>query len=397
MDRTLELDPPTATEKFNTDLLQVAGALSDDERRMLVEAKDFFARTVTPIAVDCWVNERFPKEILPQIANARIHGLRRRGYSKLLAGLVNMEFARADLSMNTFFGVHDGLVSDAIHLYGTDEQRKSVLPLLERLDGIGSFALTEPTSGSDISRGMRTTAARDGESWILNGEKTWIGNGTLATHIITFARDTADGMLRAFVVHAPAEGLNAVRLESKIAARTVQNAHLTFDAVRVPESHRLPGITGFKDVNVLLRDSRIWVAWQAVGLQLAALDTALQFAADRTRFGRPLGGFQLIQSHLATMAGNASASLALMRHVADLQDQNLAGLEHAALAKTLCGRLMRETLSIGRALMGGDGLLADQGMAKIFADGEAVFTYEGTQEVNSLILGRAMTGHSAFA
>lgn len=397
MDRTLDLDSPAVSNKFDADILHVADALSDDEHRMLVEAKDFFARTVKPIAIDCWITERFPLEILPAIADAKINGLHRRGHSKLFTGLLNMEFARADLSINTFFGVHDELVSETIHRFGTERQREFILPVLERLEGIGSFALTEPTSGSDISRGMRTTATRHGDSWVLNGEKTWIGNGTLATHIITFARDTDDGALRAFIVHAPAEGLDVVRLESKIAARTVQNAHLTFDAVRVPESHRLPGISTFKDVNVLLRDSRIWVSWQSVGLQLAAIDMALDFAMDRTRFGRPLGGFQLIQSHLATMAGNASASLALMRHVANLQDQGLAGVEHAALAKTLCGRLMRETLSLGRALMGGDGLLAEHGMAKLFADGEAVFTYEGTHEVNSLILGRAMTGHSAFA
>lgn len=396
MDRTLELSPHDVTNKFDADILQVADALSDDERRMLVEAKNFFTRTVKPIAIDCWITERFPLEILPAIADAKINGLHRRGHSKLFTGLLNMEFARADLSINTFFGVHDELVSEAIHRYGTDEQRESILPVLERLEGIGSFALTEPTSGSDISRGMRTTATRDGHSWVLHGEKTWIGNGTLASHIITFARDTDNGTLRAFIVKTPAEGLNIVRMESKIAARTVQNAHLTFNAVRVPESSRIPGISAFKDVNVLLRDSRIWVSWQSVGLQLAAMDIALEFAADRTRFGRPLAGFQLIQSHLATMAGNASASLALMRHVADLQDRGLADVEHAALAKTLCGRLMRETLSLGRALMGGDGLLAEQGMAKLFADGEAVFTYEGTHEVNSLILGRAMTGHAAF-
>ena len=397
MDRTLELDREAVEDKFDPDILQVAKALSADELQKLVEAKEFFSRTIKPIAVDCWITERFPLEILPAIADAKINGLHRRGHSKLFTGLLNMEFARADLSINTFFGVHDELVTEAIHRYGTDEQRESILPVLERLDGIGSFALTEPTSGSDISRGMRTTATRDGNSWIINGEKTWIGNGTIATHIVTFARDTDDGTLRAFIVRTPAQGLHITRLESKIAARTVQNAHLSFDSVRVPEANRIPGISAFKDVNVLLRDSRIWVSWQSVGLQLAAIDKALEFAADRSRFGRPLAGFQLIQSHLATMAGNASASLALMRHVADLQDQELAGVEHAALAKTLCGRLMRETLSLGRALMGGDGLLAEQGMAKLFADGEAVFTYEGTHEVNSLILGRAMTGHAAFA
>lgn len=397
MDRTLELDREAVADKFDADILQVAEALSADELQKLGKAKAFFARTIKPIAVDCWITERFPLEVLPAIADAKINGLHRRGHSKLFTGLLNMEFARADLSINTFFGVHDELVTEAIHRYGTDEQRESIVPVLERLDGIGSFALTEPTSGSDISRGMRTTATRDGDSWIINGEKTWIGNGTIATHIVTFARDTNDGTLRAFIVRTPAQGLHITRLESKIAARTVQNAHLGFDSVRVPEANRIPGVSAFKDVNVLLRDSRIWVSWQSVGLQLAAIDMALEFAADRSRFGRPLAGFQLIQSHLATMAGNASASLALMRHVADLQDQELAGVEHAALAKTLCGRLMRETLSLGRALMGGDGLLAEQGMAKLFADGEAVFTYEGTHEVNSLILGRAMTGHAAFA
>ena len=240
-------------------------------------------------------------------------------------------------------------------------------------------------------------AADDGgDCWVLNGAKRWIGNGTFCDYMLVWARDEADGAVRGFIVDAGLPGVSRRRIENKIALRTVQNADILFEDVRIPEADRFAGISSFEDTNELLRGSRIMVAWQAVGQQLAAFDVARQYAVEREQFGRPLAKFQLIQQQLVSMLGNAVASMGMMARIAQLQDGGGADMAQVALAKSYTSARMRETVAAGRSLLGGNGIVTDYRMAKIFADAEAIYTYEGSYEINTLIVGRAITGISAI-
>jgi glutaryl-CoA dehydrogenase len=308
-----------------------------------------------------------------------------------------MELTRADTSVGTFFGVHNELFTAAIQSLGSDAQREALLPDLLALKKIGSFALTEPEHGSDISREMKTTARRDGDEWVITGRKRWIGNAAFADYVLIWARDIADNQIKGFIVESGRPGFSATTIENKISLRIVQNADIVLDDVHIPRENWLPGTRSFRDTNSLLCNSRIWVAWQAVGQQLAAFDVARSYTLDRSQFGRPLAGFQLIQEQLTRMIANATSSLTLMIQMARLQESGRLTMDHAALAKATCSLRMRETVALGRSILGGNGISTDYEMAKIFADAEAIYSYEGTYEVNALIVGRAITGISAFA
>ncbi|XVQ16097.1 acyl-CoA dehydrogenase family protein [Spirillospora sp. CA-255316] len=265
-----------------------------------------------------------------------------------------------------------------------------------RMERIGAFALTEPDGGSDVAMGLRTTARRDGDGWVLNGAKRWIGNGTFADLLVVWARDEDDDQVKGFVVAGDAPGLTATRIENKIALRTVQNADLVLADCRVPEADRLPGARGFRDTAAILRRTRSGVAWQAVGVMLAAYEIARNYAVDRVQFGRPIAKFQLVQDLLVRMLGNATASLGMVVRLAQLQDAGLYRDEHSALAKAYCTSRMRETVGWGRELMAGNGIVLDYDIGRFVADAEALYSYEGTREINTLIVGRAVTGMGAF-
>lgn len=380
----------------DADLIFVDELLSPDERARLASARSFFQAEVRPIAVEYWNRAEFPVHLLPKLAGQNLSGVGDEAPSPLLTGLIQLELARADTSISTFFGVHHELFATAIHTLGSDDQRARLLPDLLALRTIGAFALTEPGHGSDISREMTTTATRDGDEWVLNGEKRWIGNGAMADFVLVWARDTADQQIKGFIVEKERAGFSASTIENKIAVRIVQNADITLRDVRIPAENWLPGTRGFRDTNVLLRNSRVWVAWQSVGQQFAAFDVARAYALDRHQFGKPIASFQLIQEHLTRMIGNATMSLSLMIQLARLQESGRLTMDQAALAKASCTSLMRETVALGRGILGGNGISTDFEMAKIFADAEAIYSYEGSYEVNALLVGRAVTGISAF-
>ena len=379
----------------DADFLSISSLLSAEEFAEYTMVRSFLQSEVRPVAIEYWNRAEFPYELVPKLAAQRIT---RFGpdTGDLLNGLVHMELARADTSISTLFGVHHELCTRAIHDLGSDEQRARFLPDLLALSKIGGFALTEPEHGSDISRGLETYAHRDGESWVLNGEKRWIGNGTNGDYLLVWARDTADGRIKGFIVERGMAGFSATAIENKIALRTVQNGHLRLEGVRVPEANRLPGALGFAAANNLLLNSRVWVGWQSVGQQLAAFDVARAYAVTRKQFGRPIASFQLVQEPLARILGNASLSLALMVQLARLQTSGQLRMEQAAMAKASCSARMRESVALARNILGGNGITTDYEMAKIFADAEAIFAYEGSYEINSLIVGRAVTGVSAF-
>jgi glutaryl-CoA dehydrogenase len=304
--------------------------------------------------------------------------------------------ARVDANCATFVGVQSGLAMGAIDVGGSPEQRAEWLPRLASAELIGAFGLTEPYSGSDSARGLRTTARRDGDEWVLNGAKRWIGNATFADVVVVFAKDEADGQVKGFLVDTTTEGFTATKIEDKIALRSVQNADITLTDVRVPESMRLPGIRSFKDVAHVLRLTRCEVAWQAIGIAIGAYEAALAYAKERVQFGKPIAGHQLVQDLLVKSVGNITASIAVCLRASQLQDQGEQRDEHSALAKAFATARMRETVAYAREICGGNGIVLDTGVARFFADAEAIYSYEGTREMNTLIVGRAITGSAAF-
>lgn len=371
--------------------------LTDAERERLRVLHDFFQREVRPVAVDCWNREEFPHDLIPRIAEADlISPVRRQGYSHLFAGMQHAEFTRADASIAGFVGVHDKLFTTTIEELASEEQKAAWLPDIYALRKSGAFGMTEPLGGSDVARGTRTTAERRGDSWVLNGEKKWIGNATFSDWVLIFARDIADDQVKAFLVDTQTEGYSAEKIRNKVSLRTIQNAHITLRDVVVHDDFRLAGANSFRDLRDVLRPNRIAVAWQAVGMQRAALDIARRYAADRVQFGKPIASYQLVQERLVTMLSNTVASTGMAVRVSQIADEGRDTDEHASLAKIFTTTKARETVAIARALLGGNGILTEYEAAKIFGDAESHFTFEGTYELNALIVGRAITGISAI-
>ncbi|WP_028275236.1 acyl-CoA dehydrogenase family protein [Arthrobacter sp. I3] len=371
--------------------------LSAKEQDRLAEVREFLTREVRPIAVDCWNRGEFPMDLIPKLAEIDlVSPVRRQGYSNLFAGILHAEATRADTSIATFMGVHDGLFTGSIEALASQEQQDAWLPEIYSLKKIGAFGLTEPLGGSDVAGGTRTTARRDGDNWILNGAKRWIGNATFSDWVVIYARDVDDNQVKGFLVDTKAEGYSAVKIENKISLRTVQNADITLDNVVVPEFFKLANANSFRDTNKVLKVTRLAVAWQAVGQQLAAFDVARRYAVERSQFGRPIASFQLIQHQLVQILGNAVSSMGMMVRLSQLEDAGEAKGEQSALAKAFTTARMRESVALGRSILGGNGIVTDFEMAKVFADAEAIYSYEGTHEINTLVTGRAITGISAI-
>lgn len=371
--------------------------LTGKEQDRLAEVRAFLSHEVKPIAVDCWNRGEFPMELIPKLAEIDlVSPVRRQGYSNVFAGLVHAEATRADASIATFMGVHDGLFTGSIEALASQDQQDAWLPDIYSLKKIGAFGLTEPLGGSDVAGGTRTTALRDGDSWILNGAKRWIGNATFSDWVVIFARDLADNQVKGFMVDTSLPGFKATKIENKISLRTVQNADITLENVVIPDFFKLANANSFRDINKVLKVTRLSVAWQAVGQQLAAFDVARRYAVERMQFGRPLASFQLVQQQLVQILGNTVSSMGMMVRLAQLEDAGLAKDEQSALAKAFTTARMRESVALGRSILGGNGIVTDFEMAKIFADAEAIYSYEGTHEINTLVTGRAITGISAI-
>ncbi|GAB3191875.1 acyl-CoA dehydrogenase family protein [Geodermatophilus arenarius] len=389
------------TDELPGDLYGYETLLDDDERKELAGIRRFLAEEVRPRVNDAWAAAEFPMDLVPRFAEegmvGRSYDLEHRPRaSRLFTGFIALEAARVDPSMATFLGVHNGLSMGSIVLLGSDEQRARWVPDMVALDKVGAFALTEPHGGSDVARGLETTARRDGDEWVIDGAKRWIGNGTIADVVVVFARDVADDAVKTFVVEKGTPGFTPTKMEGKYALRTVQNADIVFDGCRVPAGNKLEHGNSFTDVNRVLKLTRGGVAWSAVGCQMGAFEAAVAYAKEREQFGRPIGGFQLIQDLLARMAGNVTASLGMAVRVSQLQEEGVFRDEQAALAKAFVTGRARETVALARELFGGNGILLENDVVRYFADAEALYSYEGTREINSLIVGRALTGMSAF-
>ncbi|MFJ6077619.1 acyl-CoA dehydrogenase family protein [Pseudarthrobacter sp. NPDC092419] len=377
--------------------MHVVEQLPPAEQDRYHEVREFLQSRIRAASIDYWNREEFPFGLVAELGKYGLGGLQTDGTSVLFKGLMYAEVARADVSLSALVGIHNELIVGMIHQLGSEEQKTRWLPGLTALQQIGAFALTEPDHGSDIAGGLATTARRDGAEWVLNGAKRWIGAGTIADFALVWARDTADRQIKGFIVETDRPGYTATKIANKIGLRIMQNADIVLDEVRIPAGNLLPGATDFSRANELLRDSRAWVGWQAAGIQLAAFDVARSYALHRKQFGKELARFQLIQQQLAEILGNATASLSLMVQLARIQAGGKLEMAQAAMAKSTTTRLARASVAMGRSLMGGNGISTDYEMGKLFGDAEILYTYEGTYEINSLIVARAVTGKSAFA
>jgi glutaryl-CoA dehydrogenase len=267
---------------------------------------------------------------------------------------------------------------------------------MQKFNKIGAFGLTEPEVGSGAAGGLTTTCKKTPEGWILNGQKKWIGNATFADVIIIWARDLDDSEVKGFIVEKDNPGFSVEKIKDKMALRIVQNGLITLKDCLITEENRLQKANSFKDTAKILQMTRAGVAWMAVGCSRGAYENALEYTQNRKQFGRPIASFQMIQGHLVEMLSNLTAMQTLVFRLSEMQDEGILKDEHASIAKVFCTMRMRDVVSRAREVMGGNGILLEHNVARFVADAEAIYSYEGTKEINSLIVGRAITGFSAF-
>ncbi|WP_392426293.1 acyl-CoA dehydrogenase family protein [Barrientosiimonas humi] len=384
-----------------TDYFGIGEELTAEERDYWNRARHFVDDEVLPVINEAWEEAEFPRALAERMGELGLVGDGIVGYgcppmSPMAVGLVHMELNRGDGSLGTFLGVQAGLAMQSIAMLGSQEQKEQWLPRMARVEALGAFALTEPEHGSD-SVSLETTARREGEEWVLDGRKKWIGNGSIADVVVVWARDTGDGQVKGFLVEPPSPGWTAEKMTGKGSLRAVWQAEITLDGVRVPEANRLPGAGSFKDTARVLAGTRNAVAWGALGHATAAYDIAITYAGERTQFGRPLASFQIVQERLVRMLAEVCSMQLYCLRLARLIEQERLTDTIAAIAKMNNTRRAREVLAEARDLLGGNGILLDFHVMRHMADIEALHTYEGTETIQTLIVGRDITGIGAFA
>ena len=384
-----------------TDFFRIRDQLTADERDYLDRTRAFVDDEVLPVINDYWERAEFPFELLGRLGALGIVGDGIKGYgcpdmSPIACGLVHMELNRCDGSLGTFVGVQAGLAMQSIAMLGSEEQKQRWLPPMARLDKIGAFALTEPTHGSD-SVGLETSARRVGDEWVLNGTKKWIGNGTIADVVVVWARDEADRKVKGFLVENGTSGYDARKIEGKGSLRAVWQAEINLRDVRVAESNRLPDAGSFTDTARVLAGTRNAVAWGALGHATAAYEIAAQYCQERVQFGKPLVSFQIVQNKLVKMLAEVCSMQLYCLRLGRLIEEGSLTDTIAAIAKMNNTRKARQVVAEARDLLGGNGILLDFHVMRHMADIEALHTYEGTETIQTLIVGRDITGVGAFA
>jgi glutaryl-CoA dehydrogenase len=382
------------------DFYDLEELLEPEEIEIRDRVRAFCEKEVTPRINEYWERAKFPFELVPKLAELGIAGGTIEGYgcpgmSNVSAGLVAAELARADGSVGTFNGVHSFLAMQSIAMLGDEEQRERYLPAMARLEKVGAFGLTEPAHGSDAV-GLETSVRRDGDSYVLNGQKKWIGNGSIADHVLIWARGE-DGAVGGYVVDKGTPGYEARVMTGKTALRAVWQAEITLTDVRVPAENRLANCHSFTDVSRVLDRTRYTVAWRALGLATASYELALAHALRREQFGQPIAGYQLVQDKLARMLAEITAMQLMCWRLSKLADAGRMTAAMASLAKMNHAAKARTIVADARDILGGDGILIDHHVARHHADMEAVFTFEGTDSVQALIVGREITGLSAIS
>ena len=404
-DRTYDEDVLTTTaigRSLGTDYFGLRDELTDAEREYLKITRAFVDTEVLPVISGYWERAEFPWPLIKKMGTLGIVGDGIEGYgcppmSPVAGGLIHMELNRGDGSLGTIHAVQAGLAMRSIWLLGSEEQKNRWLPGMARLDLLGAFALTEPEHGSDAVA-LETAAVRDGEGgYVVDGQKRWIGNGTLADVIVVWARDTTDGRVKGLLVEKGTPGYAATVIEGKGSVRAVLQADITLTGVRVPAANVLPGARSFKDAGRVLASTRIAVAWGALGHAVAAYEAALAYTKQRTQFGKPLVAFQLVQDQLVKMLADVTAMQLYCLRVSRLEEQGKLTDTIAALAKMNNTLKARQVIADARDLLGGNGILLDNHVMRHMADIEAIYTYEGTEHIQTLIVGRDITGVGAFS
>jgi glutaryl-CoA dehydrogenase len=384
-----------------TDYFRIGDQLTAEERDYWRRTRDFVDDEVLPVINVYWERAEFPWPLVEQMSKLDIVGDGIAGYgcppmSPIAAGLVHMELNRGDGSLGTFLGVQAGLAMRSIAMLGSDTQKQRWLPAMARLEKIGAFALTEPAHGSDAVA-LETSARRDGDGWVIDGTKKWIGNGTIADVVVVWARDIADGRVKGFLVEKGTPGYRARRIDGKGSLRAVWQAEIELTNLRVPEENRLPGARSFADAGAVLAGTRNTVAWSALGHAVAAYDAARSYCEQRTQFGKPLVSFQIVQERLVRMLAEICSMQLYCLRLGRLIEEGQLSDTIAALAKMNNTSKARQVIAEARDLLGGNGILLDFHVIRHFADMEAIHTYEGTETIQTLIVGRDITGVGAFA
>lgn len=394
------MSPSTTTTTQSHDLLLFETLLEPSEQAVLDTVRSYLADLDDATLNQAWENAEFPFELVRSLAG---HGLLGQHLhtgqepSHLLRGLLSAELARKDASLATFVGVSGSLFGLSVRRFGSPSQQAEILPAVATGELVGAFALTEPYSGSDIAGGVTTTARREGAGWVLNGIKRWIGNATWGHRAVVWAKEQGgDGRFLGFIVPTDTPGWSAEKIEGKYSLRTVQNAHITLTDVRVPDTARLPGVSSFREISEVLKSTRLEVGWTALGNAIGAFTAALAHSMDHHQFGRPLARFQLVQDLLVRSEMNITSSMGTLVQAARLADRDELKEEHASLAKLLAASQARQTVALCREVFGGNGIVLENKVMKHFMDAEAIYTFEGTHQINTLIVGRALTGTSAF-
>lgn len=371
--------------------------LTADEIAVRERVRLFAETHLRPGVAEAWEAARFRQELVPRLAEIGIVGGSIGAYgcpalSSVAYGLATAELSRVDSSFSTFFGVHSSLAMLSIHLCGSEEQKRHWLPLLARCEKIACFALTEPDHGSDASH-LSTSATTSGDGYVLTGAKRWIGNATVCDVAIVWAR--ADDGIAGFLVEQPNPGFRASVIEGKVSKRSVWQADVQLAECRIPANARMP-VGGFRTVAEILSRTRHSVAWAALGEAIACYEIALSYATSREQFGRPIAGFQLVQHKLVSMVSEITKAQLLSIQLGRLKDDGRATPGMTALAKANNASTARMVAATAREILGGNGILHDYDVMRHMCDIEAVYTYEGTNDINTLVVGREITGQSAF-
>ncbi|MHA7303313.1 acyl-CoA dehydrogenase family protein [Pseudarthrobacter sp. MDT1-22] len=379
--------------------------LTPEEIGIRDKVRAFAEQRVLPVINEYWEKAEFPTVLLPPLAELGIIGTIIQGYgcpgmSRKAAGMVAREMARADGSLNTFLGIHSNLCMGALNILGSDEQKERWLPALARIEKTGAFALTEPDHGSD-SVALETSARRDGDQWVLSGHKRWIGNGHVADVIVLFARNTEDGNVNAFVIEKDDDGrypagYSPTVITGKVGKRAILQADIVIEEMRLPAANRLEGCHSFRDVSRVLQATRGGAAWEAVGHAMAAFEIASDYAQTRIQFGKPIASYQLVQSRLANMLSELTTMQLLCNRMAELADRGQLTVAQASMVKMATAQKGKWICNEARELLGGNGLLLENHVIRHMTDMEVVSTYEGTDSMQALIVGRDITGISAF-
>lgn len=391
---TLQISGPAV------DFLLLDEQLTAEEKDVRDRVRAFAETEVMPIAQEYWDRAEFPFDLLPSLAALGVVGGTIPGYgcpgmSTPAYGLVLQELSRVDSSLATFLGVQSSLAMNAIYYCGTEEQRQRWLPPMARLETLGAFALTEPEAGSDAAH-LTTSAVREGDSYVLNGRKRWIGNGTLCDLAVVWAR-TEDGKINGFMVPRESPGYSASVITGKLAKRAIWQADIELRDVRIPAENRLEGRSGFGGTAITLMHARLGVCWGALGSAMACYEIALDYARKREQFGRPIAGFQLVQQKLVEMLNGISLAQVASLHVSRLRDAGKLTPAMASMLKMNNSGMARQVALNARDILGGNGILGEYGVMRQLTDLEAVYTYEGTYDINMLVVGREITGLSAIS